>query len=388
MIPGATEKEGRFRSTQDLLEEGVRRKAYGAAVLLAARGEEIACHTAAGEARLSSVFDIASLTKPMVAALFFVLSQEGKLALEDQIPEVLTGRAANPAVRHIRLVHLLAHTSGLSAYRPFYADVLEAERKEGRRLWGTSEAHDRILDAVLSLPLDAAPETACVYSDLGYMLLGRVLEAASGKPLDRLLQAALAGPLQMRDTCYLPLGALSECETGRLVPTGYSEARGREKLGEVDDENAAAMGGVAGHAGIFSTAYDLFLFAREILRARRGEGSVLSRQSALKMTTKVPSPPGVSRTPGWDTPTSIPRGGLPPETDSPLNRGGSQAGKYFPPGSSIGHLGYTGCSLWIDLPREATIVLLTNRLLYRKQNDGLKSLRPLIHDAVIEELLP
>jgi CubicO group peptidase (beta-lactamase class C family) len=165
---------------------------------------------------------------------------------------------------------------------------------------------------------------------------------------------------------------MSECETGRLISTGHSEVREREKLGEVDDENAAAMGGIAGHAGIFSTAYDLFLFAREILRARRGEGRLLSRPHALRMTTKVADPPGCPRTAGWDTP------------GSPSGQG-SQAGNRFPEGS-FGHLGYTGCSLWIDPSGEAVVVLLTNRIFYGKQNDGLKSLRPILHDAVMEGL--
>jgi CubicO group peptidase (beta-lactamase class C family) len=178
----------------------------------------------------------------------------------------------------------------------------------------------------------------------------------------------------MRDTFYLPLAALSECEAGRLVSTGYSEVRQREKVGEADDENAAAMGGVAGHAGIFSTAYDLFLFSREVLRARRGEGRILTRPSALKMTTKTAEPPGCPRTPGWDTPT--------------ISAGaGSQAGRHFPEGS-FGHLGYTGCSLWVDPSREATVALLTNRIFYGKQNEGLKIIRPFLHDAVMEELFP
>jgi CubicO group peptidase (beta-lactamase class C family) len=168
----------------------------------------------------------------------------------------------------------------------------------------------------------------------------------------------------MRDNGYLSGGG--ECETGR-VSTGYSGSR--EKLGEVD-ENAAVMGGVAGHAGIFSTAYDLYLFARETLRARRGEGRVLTRQSALRMTTRSAEPPGCPRTPGWDTPDPS---------------GGSQAGNRFPEGS-FGHLGYTGCSLWIDPSREATVVLLTNRIFHGKQNAGLNALRPRIHDAAMEGL--
>jgi CubicO group peptidase (beta-lactamase class C family) len=370
MVPPAAGEGGRFRKAGELLREGVGGKAYTAAVLLVARGEEIACHVAAGEAHLSSVFDVASLTKPLVSALFFVLAQEGKLSLDGNITEVLHLKSLDSSAKEIRFAHLLSHTSGLPAWKPFHAEIRDAGEKEGRRLLGTSEGHDRIVDAVLSLPLDAAPGTACVYSDPGFILLGRAIELAAFQPLDRLMRRLLTEPLLMRDTGYLPLSVMSECETGRLVSTGHSEERGREKQGEVDDENAAAMGGVAGHAGIFSTAHDLYLFARETLRARRGEGRVLTRQSALRMTTRVADPPGCRRTFGWDT----------PDPD-----GGSQAGKHFPEGS-FGHLGYTGCSLWIDPSREAVVVLLTNRIFHGKQNDGLKILRPRIHDAAMEGL--
>jgi serine-type D-Ala-D-Ala carboxypeptidase len=364
---------GGFRDAAALLDRGVREKAYSAAVLLAARGEEVALHAAAGEAHLSSVFDIASVTKPLVAALFFVLAQDGTLSLDGRLADVLPVRSPDPAAKTIRLIHLLSHTSGLPAWKRLYKDLRAAEGREGRRLRGTAEGHDRIVDAVLSMPLEHPPGTRSVYSDLGYIVLGRAIEVAAFRSLDRLLQEALARPLGMRDTAYRPLAALSECETGRLVSTGFSEERGREKAGEVDDENAAAMGGVAGHAGIFATAHDLFLFSREFLRALRGEGRILSRPSALRMGRRAEEPPGCPRTPGWDTPTS--------EAD-----GGSQAGRRFS-GSSVGHLGFTGCSLWIDLEREITIALLTNRVRYGEQSADWKTIRPAIHDAVMEEVL-
>jgi CubicO group peptidase (beta-lactamase class C family) len=173
----------------------------------------------------------------------------------------------------------------------------------------------------------------------------------------------------MRETRYLPLAALSECEAGQLIPTGWSEVRRREKVGEVDDENAAAMGGVSGHAGLFSTAGDLFLFAREIVRARKGEGRVLNRPSAEKMTTPVAHPPGCPRTLGFDTPT-------PPD---------SQAGERAP-AAAVGHLAYTGCSLWIDPVREISVILLTNRVVFGSGNRKLTALRPRIHDAVWKEI--
>ena len=360
----------RFREGMELLGGGVRERAYQAAVLLAARGEEILLHGSAGEARLSSIFDISSLTKPLVASLFYILVQQGRLSPDGKVSEILLARSPDPAFQRITFLHLLSHTAGLPSYRRFYRELREAGEKEGRNLWGTAEGNDRIVDAVLSLSLESPPGTAWAYSDPGYILLGRAIEAASFTTLDRLLRKELAAPLGMRDTSYLPLSAVSECETGRLMSTGHSEERGMEKVGEVDDENAAAMGGVAGHAGIFSSAYDLHLFAREILRARRGEGRVLTKRSAGEMTTRVPEPPGCPRTPGWDTPTSA-------------AGGGSQAGSRFSV-ETIGHLGWTGCSLWIDLQREVTVVLLANRVYYGQENERMKDLRPRIHDAVME----
>ena len=362
----------RFRGAQELLLRGARDEAYQAAVLLAARGEEILFHGAAGGAELSSIFDIASVTKPLVASLFSLLVQQGVLSPGGKVSEILPVRSPDPAFPGITFLHLLSHTSGLPAYRRLYRDLRDAEEKEGRRMWGMAEGHDRIVASVLSLPLEYPPGSAWTYSDLDFLLLGRVMEAASFTTLDRLLRRELAAPLGMRDTGYLPLLTLSECETGRLMSTGHSEERNREKAGEVDDENAAAMGGVAGHAGVFSTAYDLFLFAREILRGRRGEGRVLTRRSAQELTTKVAAPPGCPHTPGWDTPT-------------PGTAGGSQSGRHFPE-RSVGHLGYTGCSLWIDLSREITVVLLSNRVYFGPDNPRLKPFRPAIHDAVMEVL--
>jgi CubicO group peptidase (beta-lactamase class C family) len=242
---------------------------------------------------------------------------------------------------------------------------MAAETTEGRPFLGTAEGHDRILAEVLSLPLSRDPGAGWEYSDLGYMLLGRAIEVAGFRSLDRLLAEKVTAPLGMRETRYLPLAAISECETGQLIPTGWSELRQREKVGEVDDENAAAMGGVSGHAGLFSTAGDLFRFAREIARAGKGEGRVLSRPSAERMITRVAKPPGCPRTLGFDTPT-------PPD---------SQAGERVPAGA-VGHLGYTGCSLWIDPGREISVILLTNRVVFGSENRKLSALRPRIHDAV------
>ena len=370
-----------FREAADLLDAGVREGAYAAAVLLVGRESEVLFERSAGYARAASLFDIASLTKPIAAALFFVLSQEGNLSPDGVAGEVLPFTSPDPRAREIRFAHLLSHTSGLPAWLPLYEKVAAAETAEGRPMSGTAEGHDRILAEVLSLPLSRDPGEGWEYSDLGFMLLGRAVEVAGFRSLDRLLASIITGPLGMRETRYLPLAAISECETGRLIPTGWSEVRRREKVGEVDDENAAAMGGVAGHAGLFSTAGDLFRFAREIVRARKGEGRVLSRPSAVRMTTRVALPPGCPRTLGFDTPTppSSPKG------DSPGNMPRSQAGERAP-ADAVGHLGYTGCSLWIDPVREISVILLTNRVAFGSDKRKLSTLRPRIHDAVWKEI--
>ena len=377
MTAAAGENPG-FREAAELLDAGVDEGAYAAAVLLAGRDDEVLFERSAGYARAASLFDIASLTKPIAAALFLALSQEGHLSPDGVAAEVLPFTSPDPRAREIRFAHLLAHTSGLPAWLPLYEKVATAETAEGRPLPGTAEGHDRILSEVLSLPLSRDPGAGWEYSDIGFMLLGRAIEVAGFHSLDRLLASMVTGPLRMRETRYLPLAAISECETGRLIPTGWSEVRQREKVGEVDDENAAAMGGVAGHAGLFSTAGDLFLFAREIVRARKGEGRVLTRPSAVGMTTRVARPSGCPRTLGFDTPTpphSSPIG------DSPGNAPHSQAGERAP-SDAVGHLGYTGCSLWIDPARGISVILLTNRVVFGSGNRKLSALRPRIHDAV------
>ena len=369
MTPAAAGENGRFREAADLLDAGVREGAYAAAVLLVAREDVILFERSAGYARAASLFDIASLTKPLTAALFFVLSQEGHLSPDGIAAEVLPFTSPDPRAREIRFAHLLSHTAGLPAWLPLYEKVAAAETAEGRPLSGTAEGYDRILAEILSLPLSCAPGAGWEYSDLGYMLLGRAIEVAGFRSLDRLLVEKLSGPLGMRETRYLPLAAIGERESGQLIPTGWSEVRQREKVGEVDDENAAAMGGVSGHAGLFSTAGDLFLFAREIVRARKGVGRVLSRSSVVRMTTRVARPPGCPRTLGLDTST-------PPQ---------SQAGDRAP-ADAVGHLGYTGCSMWIDPVREISVILLTNRVVFGSDNRKLSAVRPRIHDAVWKEI--
>lgn len=369
MIVTAGANDPRFDGALSLLDHGTEARAWSAATLLVATGEEVVLHAATGGARTDSIFDVASLTKPLMATLFQLLVQEGKLPPDGVLHETVPMRFSDPAGEGIRFSHLLSHTAGLAAWRPFFDDLRAEEMLENREFAGTAEGHDRIVRAVLDFPLECPPGEKWLYSDLGFIALGRALELAAFEPLDRLLRHRLTGPLGMADTGYLPLASMNEDDQYRIVPTGWSDARDLEKAGLVDDENAAAMGGIAGHAGVFSTAPDLFLFAREILRANRGEGRLLHRPAARAMCERVGRPAGCPRTLGWDTPT-------PP----------SQAGSRFS-GRSIGHLGYTGCSLWIDLEREAFVILLSNRVVFGPDNRLIRDIRPGLHDAVMEGIV-
>jgi CubicO group peptidase (beta-lactamase class C family) len=357
-----------------LLSEGAREGAWPAAVLLAARGDEVLFRGTAGYGRDDSVFDVASLTKPLVAILFFSLVQQGVLEPEGFLRDALPGTAFSPGGEAIRFRHLLSHTSGLPAWRPFHEELAAEEGEGAEAPRGAAEAYERVVALAAASPLEHPPGEGWRYSDLGYILLGRAVEWGGFHGLDRLLARHVLAPLGMADTAFLPPGRPLPFGEERIVPTGWSEVRGREKRGEVDDENCAAVGGVAGHAGLFSTADDLDRFAREVRRAAAGEGRVLLPRWARRMTERVAGPAGCPRTEGFDTPT--PAEGAP-----------SQAGEGYPPGT-VGHLGYTGCSLWFDpAPGGATVVLLTNRVAAREgKRDLIRKYRPAIHTAAWEAL--
>ena len=167
MTPAASGENPRFRGAADLLDEGGREGAYAAAVLLVARDDEVLFERSAGYARAASLFDIASLTKPLTAALFLVLSQEGHLSPDGIAAEVLPFTSPDPRAREIRFAHLLSHTSGLPAWLPLYEKVAAEETAEGRPLYGAAEGHDRILAEVLSLPMSRAPGAGWEYSEIG-----------------------------------------------------------------------------------------------------------------------------------------------------------------------------------------------------------------------------
>jgi CubicO group peptidase (beta-lactamase class C family) len=245
---------------------------------------------------------------------------------------------------------LLTHSSGLPAHKEYFL-TLHSKRE--------------FIAALCRETLEYAPGTKTVYSDLGFILLGEILERATGKPLDQLAHEQIFAPLAIADTMFNPAKNL----LSRIAPTENDTVlRKRLLQGEVHDENAFAMGGVAGHAGLFTTASNLAAFCQMLLNGGiYGHHRLLTRATISQFT--VPQAlAGNARTLGWMAPTP-----------------NSSSGRYFSP-RSFGHLGFTGTSIWIDPDRQLFVILLTNRVYPVRENDKIAAVRPAVHDAVIESL--
>ena len=321
---------------------------HGRLVLLRGYGKLSWAPDASAVSATSTLFDLASLTKVVAATtVAMMLEDDGLLDLSRPValylPELAQSDSAKAA---ITVRQLLVHRAGFEAFAPLY------ERCRGR---------DAYLAAIAERPLLHAPETATVYSDWDFILLQLVLERITGMPLDRLVHERLTLPLGLGDTLYTP----SEGERTRVAPTEEVAWRGGLVHGIVHDENAMALGGVSGHAGLFSTARDLAVFAQMLLQGGRYDGVRLVQAATVARWTARQSGHS-SRALGWDTP-------------SPL----SSAGRYFSP-RSFGHTGFTGTSIWIDPERQLALIVLANRVHPTRDNAKMPPLRRALADAVQE----
>ena len=311
-----------------------------------------------------TLYDVASVTKALVTApLLMRRLAEGRLDLDAPV----ASRSALLCRLDPRITfrHLAAHRAGLPAWRPFYIDLLLPEDRQPRLVPG--DARSAVLEQILRGPLLSPPGDAELYSDLGYMLLGWCLEEESNTPLDRQFQDEIAGPLRL-DACFTPLTQVAspraELAASRIAPTEAYEGRTLAR-GQVHDDNAFALGGVAGHAGLFATAEAIARLGDELLRARQGQSAILDQAAARAFLNAArPSPPE-TRIPGYDTPTP----------------GASSAGQHFSPGS-FGHLGFTGCSLWCDPERQLSVAFLSNRVHPTRENEAIRAFRPRLHDEI------
>jgi CubicO group peptidase (beta-lactamase class C family) len=300
----------------------------------------------------ATIFDVASLTKVVASTtIAMLLYQRGLLDLEAPVdaivPEFIADSAKDVRRRDVTIHMLLAHSSGLPAYA---------------KLFLQNKNREPLLHAAFTTPLTAEPGSRAEYSDIGFIILGFALERIADEPLDSFSKRELFAPLGMIDTGFNPPRAIREC----IAPSADDRIfRKRIIQGEVQDENASVMGGVAGHAGIFATAADLARFGNAMANA---SGSILRPETIALFTRRETTPVGTSRALGWDTPSSA-----------------SQSGKYFGD-SSFGHLGYTGTSLWVDPTPQLSITLLTNRTWPDCSSQAIKQVRPAFHDAVIEAI--
>ena len=355
-------QDDRFSSPFSILEKAIAARAFPACSLAVSVSGELVAHKALGRftydpaspmVTTASIFDLASLTKVVATTgMAMVLYERGLLDLEAPVTAIVPEFAGasddnDSGRREVTLRMLLAHSSGLPAYEKLF---LRAKTREN------------LLQAAFTTPLAAAPGAHAEYSDIGFIILGIVLERLADESLDVFCQREVFGPLGMTHTTFNPAATLKNS----IPPTADDRTfRHRIIQGEVQDENANVLGGVAPHAGLFSTAEDLAIFAHALLNG----GHPILRSSTIELFSRRESAPeGTSRALGWDTPSAP-----------------SQSGKYFSP-RSFGHLGYTGTSLWIDLERQLSISLLTNRTWPDCQNQAIKEVRPAFHDAVIEAL--
>jgi CubicO group peptidase (beta-lactamase class C family) len=279
-----------------------------------------------------------------------ILYERGLLDLECPVTAVVpefaaTSQAEDSRRKNVTLRMLLTHSSGLAAYE---------------KLFQRAKTKEDLLAATFSAPLITAPGSKADYSDIGFIILGIALERTADESISQFCQREIFGPIGMSRTTFNPPSLWNSS----IPPTANDQIfRHRIIQGEVNDENASVMGGIAGHAGVFSTAEDMGRFANVMVQG----GPPLVRPETLNVfTRREPAPPGTSRALGWDTPSQP-----------------SQSGRYFSP-NSFGHLGYAGTSLWIDPQRKLSVTLLTNRTWPDSNNHAIKEVRPKFHDAVLE----
>jgi len=317
-----------------------------------------------------TIFDLASLTKVMATATaLLLLTEEGAVGLDDPVAKHLPLFAERDK-EAVTVRHLLTHSSGLRPWRGFHEPLLERERKKGERILGTPAAREWVLHSIYRSALVHEPGSAAVYGDLDYIVLGALVEAVARQPFERFCEERVFRPLGLQETRFVPVGEgavpLPEALRRRFAATENCPWRGRIVWGEVHDPNASAMGGVAGHAGLFAPVDDVVRFAEAWLDAWHGRPSPLPAAGVRRFAERQNLPEGSDWALGWDTPTA----------------GASSSGRYFSK-ASIGHLGFTGTSLWIDLEAEAVVALLTNRvhLVAKRSKFGL---RPVVHDLIRE----
>jgi len=367
LTPSSTlhDQERIFVRVFSLLEQAIRERAFPGASLAVVYRDELVASWAVGRFTYdaastrvipATVFDLASVTKVLATTtMAMILHERDLLPLDTPVVDLLPEFGLTPdgkpsddlRRRQVTVRMLLAHSAGLADYEKLFLRA--------------STAKD-LLRLALTSPLVAPPLSRACYSDIGFIVLGELLARIAKEPLDQFCRREIFQPSGMKTACFCP-----PAELRAAIPPTQDDRDFRMRIiqGDVNDENASVMGGVAGHAGLFANALDVACFGQCMLN---GGSPILRPETVRLFTTRQAEPPGTSRALGWDTP-SLP----------------SQSGRRFSP-SSFGHLGYTGTSLWCDPERRLAVVLLTNRTWPDRSTQEIKRVRPLVHDAIVDAI--
>jgi CubicO group peptidase (beta-lactamase class C family) len=323
--------------------------------------------------KIETVYDLSSLTKALSTTVaVMMLARDGKLRLDDRATRFFPNFGVHGKTT-VTFRHLLAHCSGLPAWRPFYQRIAAIEKSGRVNFMASFGAKEFTYEEIHREKPDAAPATKTIYSDLGFITLGEAIEKIAGVSLNRFCREKIFRPLGLRATDYIDISLVRsrrlEPVADMFAPTEVCPSRKRLLVGEVDDENAFAMGGVAGHAGVFAPVREVDRIASELIRCYAGRSDFVPQKIIRDFWSRDRTISGSTWALGWDTPSSQ----------------NSSSGSHFTP-VAVGHLGFTGTSIWIEPESEIAISMLSNRVHPRRDNQLIRDFRPKIHDLIMEAI--
>jgi len=373
-----------FQPVESAFQEAVAQGVFPGAVVLVSKDGEIVFEQAFGSRSLipektplkpNTIFDLASLTKPLATTVaIMILVREKKIRLDDQITRFISMFGVfGKSTATFR--QMLNHSSGLPAWKPFHEEIVKMEKAGRINFVASRAAKSFVYEQIHREKPLSAPGAQGLYSDLGFMILGESVEVLSGATLERFCQDRIFKPLGLRSTAFVDL---TQLRTRRLqpvqemiAPTENCPWRKRILCGEVHDDNAYAMGGVAGHAGLFSSVRDIHALLACLNRCLHGKDDFLPKALLEEFLAKDEKVPNSTCALGWDTPS--------PDK--------SASGANFSP-RSVGHLGFTGTSVWWDIEKNCHIILLSNRVHPTRKNEKIKEFRPYVHDLIMQVMFP
>lgn len=372
-----------FSAVDEVLEGGVRDGTFPGVVVLVRKAGEVVYRKAHGFRSLEpkqtplsedTVFDLASLTKPLATTVAVMRLVAAKtVQLDDRISRFFSNFGTH-GKGTVTIRQLLSHSSGLPAHRPYFEDLTKRKRKLGRPVTlETLNPRDYVYAQLQREKLTYAPGSRAVYSDLGFMLLGALVEDISEMSLDQFCWEKIYRPLGLQAIGFINIDMLHqrqlEAATEMIAPTEHCAWRKRILCGEVHDDNAYFMGGVAGHAGLFAPIDEVDRLISVLGDCYHDRHAFLPAEIVRDFWTPDGTVPDSTWACGWDTPS-------PHESSS---------GALFSP-HSVGHLGFTGTSVWIDLERDAHVIMLSNRVHLGRNNQRITGLRPVLHNAIMQAL--